>query len=142
MRNSAEKIIHITDCNENVPLESNGSKSRTQKKIRNPNPWTNDGDFPVVFEVAGKDTLSICVEIIKQNADRKSLFIPKGAIRAEKTLRTTRIASCMYSRPRRSISEALNSVVHKERTEDCHKSPKEMPPGTARKSIQVLDRAS
>jgi hypothetical protein len=87
------QISSITDRDENIPLESHGSDRRTQEKVRDPNPWSNDGALPVVFEVTGRDALSICVQTVKQNAYSKSWFIPKGAMRVEKTRMMTRIAS-------------------------------------------------
>jgi hypothetical protein len=65
-------IVIITDRNENVPLESQASDRRTQEKVRDPNPWSNDRTFPLVFYVTARDTVSISIEIVEMNAHRKS----------------------------------------------------------------------
>ena len=106
MRHLAKQLSPITDRDETVPLVCHGVDCRTQEKIRDPNPGSNDRTFPLSFKVTGRAILSVSMEILEQNAYCKSCFIPMGAMMVAKTLMTTRIASCKYSRPRLSISDA------------------------------------
>ena len=65
MRNLEKRISPITDRDEKVPLECHGVDRRTQEKIRDPNPGSNDRTFPLSFEVTRRDTLSVSMEILE-----------------------------------------------------------------------------